>query len=603
MRFSAVGRWTSYVCVGCSALAMTGCVAHEQPSRTISAATPGEASGGAVPSVAVSAAGSRLIGRTRASHLPLKSSGQWVADEWVLDENGYVGAYMNVPKAGLVRLEVSAWGFSDQPEPVRMKITVADHVEAYAAEAALANYAYEQWLPEGTHFVRIELSNAGANVTRELHLADVVVEGATLIEGNSDTLALAAADTYIEHYRQGRARVPLDGARPGTQVTVRLQRHSFNWGTNIPYGENKLLPERVEPGSDAAAYQRFVLDNFNTIVLSNGGKWIFHAPDEDTLKTEYLDRFFEFARQHGLRTRMHTLLWSKQQPEWVVAPGGKPPGLLDEALRGDSEATARLTDAISQRIGYYVEERAKHYVELDVVNESVHEDAYLRAYGVDGLAKIYKDVKAAAVAGGSDTELCLNEYNVLQWSRDPESDAHDPYANWYRRHADALIAAGAPVDCIGVQYYVDGRQADEIGSREHSAARIAQVLHNLSITGASLTLSEFSILREAAPQRAAQILEETMRLSFGSAQVDSFLFWAIWAGAAVPVPVSVMYDEEGNITPVGERYRALQQRWRTEVLVPVAADGTIEFEGFYGDYSITGQGVKRMFSFEKVAQR
>ena len=38
--------------------------------------------------------------------------------------------------------------------------------------------------------------------------------------------------------------------------------------------------------------------------------------------------------------------------------------------------------------------------------------------------------------------------------------------------------------------------------------------------------------------------------------------------------------------------------WSTDVTVPVAADGTIEFTGFYGDYTLEVAG--KTFPFELV---
>jgi hypothetical protein len=182
----------------------------------------------------------------------------------------------------------------------------------------------------------------------------------------------------------------------------------------------------------------------------------------------------------------------------------------------------------------------------------------------------------------------LNEYNLLQWSTDPATGAPDAYANWYLRHADALRREGAPIDVLGVQYYADGRSAGEIGSNAHSAARILAVLQNLSIGGRRLLLSEFEVRGGTASRaRATEMLDETMRLVFGTPQADSFLVWAIWgAAASTPEPASILFEANGAITEVGRRYDALRAAWTTRAELPVAADGSIEFSGFYGDYTL-----------------
>jgi len=94
-------------------------------------------------------------------------------------------------------------------------------------------------------------------------------------------------------------------------------------------------------------------------------------------------------------------------------------------------------------------------------------------------------------AAGASTRLFLNEYNLLQFSSNPRTGAPDPYANWYRWHAEDLLDAGAKLDGLGVQYYADGRGAAEIGDNAHSPARIFGVLQNLAGT-ASISRSRSS---------------------------------------------------------------------------------------------------------------
>jgi hypothetical protein len=52
------------------------------------------------------------------------------------------------------------------------------------------------------------------------------------------------------------------------------------------------------------------------------------------------------------------------------------------------------------------------------------------------------------------------------------------------------------------------------------------------------------------------------------------------------------------LTEAGARYEALMAAWSTDLTVPVAADGTIEFTGFHGDYAV--EVVGKTFPFELV---
>jgi len=347
-----------------------------------------------------------------------------------------------------------------------------------------------------------------------------------------------------------------------------------------------------------------VLARFNTVVLSNAGKWVYHEEKKDQVTMAHVDRFFEFAEKNHLRARMHTLIWDTvQQPAWVASEDPKKPGLIMSAQRGDARARSELERQIDERIGYYVKDRARRYVELDVINESVHKGRYLELLGAEGIADVFGRTAKAAKDGGASTRLYLNEYNVLQWSSDPLSGAPDPYANWYRRHAERILAAGGPVDGLGVQYYPDGREAQGIGTNAHSPLRIFATLQNLATTGKRLSLTELTVKSQnSTPARAARIVEDTLRLTFGAPEADTFMIWAVWAGASgdPPYPASVLLDLDWNPTEPGRRFDARMRSYDTELEVPVQPGGTISFDGFYGDYAVTVGGRTRRLSFTRA---
>lgn len=545
-----------------------------------------------MPSPVASLAG-KPAGKTDlvpAATLPVRSAGVALGSSWTLDENGYVGAFLRVAEQGPVTVTVTASGLADRGTAPQMKIVLGGAASAFEIPSTRSNYVHRAVLPAGTYFVRVEQTGSPPRANRQLTIAGLSVAGAALVPEATDQLALAAAETTIEHFRRGRARVTLPGAKPGDRVRVKLVRHAFNFGVNMPGAENRMIPAVLAPGSDAELYQRFVLANFNTVVLSNAGKWAYHEAKRDQVTLEHVDRFFGFTQKHGLRARMHTLLWdTQQQPSWVSDVDPKKPGLISSALRGDSRAKLELTQEIDERIQYYVRDRARGYFELDVINESVHRSRYLELYGAPGIAEIFNRTARALKEGGATTRLCLNEYNLLQWSKDPRSGAPDPYANWYRRHADAILAAGGAVDTLGVQYYPDGRDESLIGASAHSAARVFAVLENLATTGLRLSLTEFTVSsKNSTVERAGLILEQTLRLVFGNPQADTFMIWAIWERAAEPPPpASALIDAQGNLTEPGRRYQALMRAWDTNLELVAGADGSVVFDGFYGDYSVT----------------
>jgi hypothetical protein len=121
---------------------------------------------------------------------------------------------------------------------------------------------------------------------------------------SADDAALAAADAYIKSGRRGPARVRIAGVAPGTQAHVRLRRHAFHFGINIPGTFNRFLIEGAPATSEAGRFQSFVLKHFNTVVPSNGGKWIYNegvrGPDAFVRAGEGEDRLRPSL--NGLRT-------------------------------------------------------------------------------------------------------------------------------------------------------------------------------------------------------------------------------------------------------------------------------------------------------------
>jgi GH35 family endo-1,4-beta-xylanase len=566
---------------------------------------------------AVAARGAQAI---NGSALQLNSGGtSGVAA--VLNNNGYAGSYITLAEPGDVTITVSAAGTAAGGLDPRMNFTIADAKASFNVAAGGGTYSHVfPALPAGTYFVRTDFSNDGGTA-RSLSINSFEVSGATLSTVTSETAlrasALAAADTYIEHFRQGPSKVALVGVAPGTEVRVKLKNHAFHWGTNIHgVADTGLLNANPAPGSNAAKYQEFVTSNFNMVEGSNAGKWSINEGSRDgdvTSGMAWQDKIFDFADDHGMQKRMHAVVWGTQQPNWVTTmlnspsstdtyngfsnPHGTNLSNLN-AIYSDLAAPAGTPNAgevseIDERIAYYVADRAQRYTEIDVYNESYHTGSQGGAssiwnrYGPAGVAKIYDDVRTAVAQAGSTARLYTNEYSVL------ENQNNDAYANWYRQNIEAIENGdGDPFDQtvsgIGIQYY---------SHTGHSANLMMKALQNMSVFDLPITLTEFGVQGAGAgavTNEADKIrnMEEAHRMLFGTPNATGFLYWGWWASATDPnlQGSGVLVDANWNLTPVGEAWKALRDGWNTDLTATVAADGTIEFTGFYGDYELTVGG-------------
>lgn len=244
-----------------------------------------------------------------------------------------------------------------------------------------------------------------------------------------------------------------------------------------------------------------------------------------------------------------------------------------------------LLGEIYERIGYYMGDGVgtdpiSDYISVDVLNEGVHQSEYVNAYGYDGLADIYNRVAAAADAVNSPAKLYVNEYNVLQ-------NGSDAYANWFREHGESIEAAGGRVHGYGVQYYAN---ATTTGSGAHSPQRILGVFENLSNDNKEFMVSEFGVSASGSPTptAVAKVLEDTMRLTFGSPGATGFNIWGFWSGDIWGnAPAAALVDGNWNLTPVGVRYEALMNEWKTDLTLPADENGVVEFRGLYGSTTLS----------------
>ncbi|MEX2091990.1 MAG: endo-1,4-beta-xylanase [Pirellulales bacterium] len=568
-----------------------------------------------------------------------------------LNNNGYAGTYITLAEAGNVTVTVNATGTSFGGVDPRMNIVIADTKAGFDVASGGSNSYSHVFpsLPAGTYFIRTELNNDGGT-GRALTINSLDVSGAMIDTSTSDTVlranALAAADTYIDNFRKGPGKVGLVGVAPGTEVSVTLKRHEFNFGANF-----RGTTVTSNPGTNQQdvnfylqnpAHVEFFTNHFNMAVPSNAGKWSSNEGTRDMSVTNGMaatDAIMDFADANGIRNRMHNLIWATQQPNWVNTMLSNPAGADTyditppttnphgtnltnlNALYSDLVAPAGTPNEgepseLHERIQYYVGDgdgdindgdRARRYVELDVYNESWHTGVntpgsssnYWDRYGASGISDIYQDVALAVAAAGSDAKIYVNEYNILQ-------NGNDDYGNWYRDHIEAIQNADGnpddgPVEGVGMQYYAQPG---------HSTAYMQQVLQNMSVTGLPLTLSEFGVqgandgVTLEEEEDAALILNESLRMLFGSPQATSFLIWG-WGDGSHTGDLQrnsalVRSSNWTTLTLPGETWEDLlgiadhdgnaTNGWTTDVTTVVGADGTIDFTGFYGDYELTIDG-------------
>jgi hypothetical protein len=570
---------------------------------------------------------------TNANALTLRSTGAAVTgtNAWTLDQNGYLGTYVTLQQPGTVAFTLNARGAAD----AQMGLAVGDSRATFNVEnstSTFTDYTTNLSLSAGTHFVRVDYGNDdGAAGGRALTVRRLTV-GTNAIVANShtDANALAASDTYVANYRKGTAAVTLrnpDGTpmAANTQVRLKLRNHAFTFGNSAPgFNAGYQSPDWWISGNtpDGQQFREKFLQNFNAIVPENAGKWNAVEYNKGQVDQARLDAVVGFARDNGLRVRGHTHVWP--------SPDGLPPfanQLLTDATDPNKTqaqrdaAKAAFRAALSERVGYtFSGNRGADYMEFDVLSEAggrhfqydannpppaaqqpLLQNRLWTAYGATGQAAMFEEVAAAMRANGGQAKLMIDDFNVLQWNTYNGTTTSDGgFANNYRRHIESVAASLSAQSRaqlgVGMQYYADASPtADQYSP--HSVARMLAVMQNLSGTGAPLSLSGFGVNTAASEAEAATILADTLRMTFGTASMQSYWHWGMWAGDVWPdFPAGVLYDRNWNLTQSGKVWQQMMgikdwglagvPVWTTDQTLQTDAQGRVNLTGFYGAYDV-----------------
>lgn len=222
----------------------------------------------------------------------------------------------------------------------------------------------------------------------------------------------------------------------------------------------------------------------------------------------------DFANQHKMKMRGHTLVWHLANPKWLL-----------DALQ-DKPSEALITDYITEVAGHF---RGK-FQSWDVINEVLSPDDWNR----DGMRSSSPWFKAfgeryidiafhAAKAADPNTLLFYNELNLeadARWSEDKRTSA--------LKLIERLKSRGVPIEGLGIQSHLKLyrlRYDDRIFSR---------FLDDVGAMGLKVMLTEFDIADAEGPRdpakRDADVASLTKRyldVAFSKPFVLGCLTWGI----------------------------------------------------------------------------
>jgi endo-1,4-beta-xylanase len=401
----------------------------------------------------------------------------------------------------------------------------------------------------------------------------------------------AEADARIERLRKGDFTVTVRDAAgaplPGVELSYRLTRHAFLFGTAISYAPFS------DQGRDGRAYRQFILDNLSGLVCENEMKWYRTERTHHTFNYEPADALLRFATQNGLQMRGHTLFWEQERyaMPWLRR--------LDPAeLRGAIET--HLHDIVTRYRG--------QLVAWDVNNEMLDGDFFRGRLGAAIAPWMFKE----AARLDPPTRLFVNEYGIVGDAAKTER---------YIAMIKTLQAQGAPIGGIGVQVHDADRFTEDPKAkiaRKHDRPDwmlttpvtpeiFLRTLDRLyAATQLPIHLTEISA-GNPDPRGRADNLEMLFRLAFSHEAVQAMLLWGFaakshWLGAD-----AALMNADNALNAAGVRIsHLLREEWTTRGSIKLDDAGNVKLRGFYGVYILTvkmpdGRVVEREVSLTRTA--
>ncbi|WP_426513640.1 endo-1,4-beta-xylanase [Dactylosporangium sp. McL0621] len=225
------------------------------------------------------------------------------------------------------------------------------------------------------------------------------------------------------------------------------------------------------------------------------------------------DAIYNWATQHGMRVRGHTLAWHAQQPRFWGSLSG-------------SSLRAAMIEHINGVMAHYKGKLAY----WDVVNEAFNEDgsrrqSNLQATGNDWIEAAFR----AARTADPSVKLCYNDYNIENWS-------YGKTQGVYRMIQD-FKSRGVPIDCVGLQTHFTGGSSLP-GNFQTTLSSFAALGVDVALTEADVTNASTSQY-QGLTQACTNVPRCVGITTWGIRDSDS------WRGSENPL----LFDRNSNPKP------------------------------------------------------
>lgn len=387
------------------------------------------------------------------------------------------------------------------------------------------------------------------NFQKQLVLADLPRSKASYVGMEDGAAWRAKADARIDQLRKANLTIRVTGKNgkpvPNAEVTVRLTKHAFNFGTALS-AESLLAGGRD-------AYRKILLEHFNMATLENDLKW--EAIEDWRFPLDRGVQAVEWLREAGLAVRGHVLVW----PGWENTPARL------QRLKNDRAALAKAVTDHIRRMMTALEGRCEQW---DVVNEPFTNHEVLDLLGPEVMVDWFELARSI----DPKPKLYINDFGIL--SGGGGTTAHRDH---YEKMIQLLVDKGAPLDGIGMQGH--------FGSSLTAPEDLMAILDRYGRFGKDIAVTEFDVVMDDE-ELAGRYVRDFYTVLFSHPRVTTLVMWGFW-DANHWKKNAVMYRRDMTLKPGGQAYRDLVLgKWRTNQKGTTGPSGQFVTRGFKGKYEI-----------------
>ncbi|GAA0292930.1 endo-1,4-beta-xylanase [Gracilibacillus halotolerans] len=215
------------------------------------------------------------------------------------------------------------------------------------------------------------------------------------------------------------------------------------------YADHFHIGASIAPYQLMGPHSDLLKKHYNMIVAENIMKPEGIQPVEGEFKFDQADAMIEFAKEHDMDVRFHTLVWHSQTPDWFFQDAeGKPMVVDGEVADPDNYETNRqlLLDRMETHIREVVSRYAHDIDSWDVVNEAIEGYGYRQSdyyimTDTDYIHEAFRITADELEKQGATGKLYYNDYETQNIQK----------RDLIYEMAKEMIDAGIPIDGIGHQ--------------------------------------------------------------------------------------------------------------------------------------------------------